>query len=251
MKFLKPILISIICIIPSSIKLDSNGFIGINKFEKEFSVSDSNLTESDFNEIINLVQRTYDEVIEQNGLKPLKISGHWKSNVVNAYMKGQLQINLVDVSGALARRKEITPLGFALVVCHEVGHAYGGKPDKRAPLFKASVEGQADYYGMGVCLRKIVDQISDDNIVEVTSYMKQVCLEEEDSQTCEKLLKAGQSAANLLTALKAEPAADYSTPDPTVVRRTLKSYPEKVQCRLDTYLNAVLNMGRPKCWYNK
>ena len=154
-------------------------------------------------------------------------------------MKEQLQINLVDVSGALARRPELSIEGLALIVCHEVGHAYGGKPEKRAPLFLASVEGQADYYGVGVCLKKVIGEIDETYIVDTTSFMEESCESYPDSYTCLRLLKAGQSATNFLTKLKEEPSASYETPDSTKVRRILKSYPDRVQCRLDTYYNAV------------
>jgi hypothetical protein len=219
--------------------------------EKPEAYFDSNISEKQFFDVIDTVQKTYDEIIESNNLKPLKISGNWKSTIVNAYMKEQLQVNLVDISGALARRPEISIEGLALIVCHEVGHAYGGKPEKRAPLFLASVEGQADYYGVGVCLKKVISKIEETYLVEATSFMQDSCERASDSYNCLRLLKAGQSAANFLTSLKEEPLASYETPDSTKVRRTLKSYPDRVQCRLDTYYNAVFEKERPRCWYKR
>ncbi|MDB2447136.1 M48 family metalloprotease [bacterium] len=211
----------------------------------------SNITENQFYEIINLAQTTYDRLLEEKGLKRLKISGNWKSKTINAYMKGQLQVNLVDISGGLARRPEVSPEGFALVLCHEIGHAYGGKPDKRAPLFKASVEGQADFYGAGVCLKKIIGQIPESSTVKLTSYMKEACSKDKDVKTCERVLQAGQSAGNLLSFIKDQVEPNYTTPDESKVRRTLKSYPETVQCRLDTYFNGALGLKRPRCWYKR
>jgi hypothetical protein len=249
-KLIKPIILSLCLVFTISTSQSEHNFVdvNINEVSSDFAKK-SNVSENEFYEIISIAQEVYDQIVEENNLKPLKISGNWNSTVVNAYMKEQLQINLVDVSGALARRDEITPEGLALIVCHEIGHAYGGKPEKRAPLFMASVEGQADYYGAGVCLEKVLEKIEPSNMLPTTDFIDQACSLKANPFMCERLLKAGQSAADLLANLKDQDRSDYATPDTTVVRKTLKSYPKRVQCRLDTYLNAVMKKERPRCWY--
>ena len=175
---MKKLLFTIVTILVFASKSEAiavSAFVDKTVHEDPSSFFESNITEKQFFTVIEIVQKTYDQIIEKQNLKPLKISGNWKSTIVNAYMKEQLQINLVDVSGALARRPELSIEGLALIVCHEVGHAYGGKPEKRAPLFLASVEGQADYYGVGVCLKKVIGEIDETYIVDTTSFMEESC----------------------------------------------------------------------------
>ena len=54
--------------------------------------------------------------------------------------------------GGLARHKLVTPDGFALVACHEMGHHLGGAPRRGG---WASNEGQSDYYATTKCARRI------------------------------------------------------------------------------------------------
>ena len=253
---LKSLLFFIICIglFKSSHKSIFKGHVFVDTLVYETGSSDdkpSNISKEQFDEIIAIAQNVYDEIIEEENLKPLKITGYWDSTVVNAYMNEQYQINLVSISGALARRPEISPEGLALIVCHEIGHAYGGKPERRAPLFLASVEGQADYYGAGVCLEKVLKYMASSDQYLVTDYMRRSCQKGERPEVCEQILVSGQSAGNFLANLKEEPLPDYETPDETRVRRTLRSYPKKVQCRLDTYFNAALDLERPRCWFRR
>ena len=223
---------------------------GYFKEKIEDDRTSGNVSEAQFNKLISLVQAIYDEKITEKKLKPLKIIGNWESDLINAYFKEQLQINLVYVSGALARRPEMDLDSLALVVCHELGHAYGGPPQRRAPLYYASVEGQADFYGMGVCLREVFNElVPATSQIDEEEFLQKSCRSAKNIGLCIRLLSAGQSAGNLLANLKNEPQPNYRLPDSTVVRRTLKSYPKRVQCRLDTYFNAVLHRERPRCWF--
>jgi len=66
--------------------------------------------------------------------------------------------------GGLARHETMTPDGFATVVCHELGHHLGGVPKKFSWFGNswASNEGQADYFGIMKCLRKMFEH--EDNV---------------------------------------------------------------------------------------
>ncbi|NRA63559.1 MAG: hypothetical protein HRU19_03705 [Pseudobacteriovorax sp.] len=209
---------------------------------------ESNISEEQFYEVIETALEIYTEIIEEQGWKPLTIRGFWEDETVNAYILPQLQKNIVTMYGGLARRPEVSLDGFALVVCHEIAHGYGGKPDKRSPLFKVSVEGQADYYGAGVCLPKVLDAIPITDFAVPTSYERFLCENEADPSQCERLVLASRRIGALLAFIKSEPIPQFETPDPSVVRRTLRDHPG-IQCRLDTYLAGILNLERPRCWY--
>ena len=156
MRYLKLVL----CILGLSSAIYGQGFVEKNSLHlsPESSIV-SNISESEFFRLMEVAQTIYDRYIEENNLKSLSIDGRWQDNTVNAYFLPQLQGNFITVYGGIARRPELTLDGLAFVVCHEIGHGYGGKPDKRAPLFKVSVEGQADYYGARSCLPKIFAEL--------------------------------------------------------------------------------------------
>ena len=127
-------------------------------------------------------------------------------------------------------------------------HAHGGKPDKRSPLFKVT-EGQSDYWGAKDCLEEVLRLTPQTDFAEATAYESFLCTDSEDIAMCERLLLTGRRIGALLSFIKDEPIPNYETPDQTVVNRTLKSYPDSIQCRLDTYLAGFQNQDRPRCWY--
>src|SRR6478609_9034269 len=68
----------------------------------------------------------------------------------------------VHMYGGLARRPEVTPDGFTLVVCHEVGHHFGGYPFVRDAYWAAN-DGQADYFSTLACARRLWQNQPADN----------------------------------------------------------------------------------------
>jgi len=206
--------------------------------------SDSNLDEAMFNKIIDLGKEIYDPVAESYN-ETLTINKKWDNPTVNANMSRWWNVT-INMYGGLARRPEINPEAFALVLCHELGHAYGGNPYLR-PWSKISAEGQADYYGAKECLNKITSKLNLEGYTfDLTDYMLDTC---EGRDSCVRGLSAGQSLGHLLSVIKEQPIPNYETPDETIVDKTKLSYPNTVQCRLDTYHNGVLNKTRPRCWY--
>ncbi|MBF0315704.1 MAG: hypothetical protein HQK52_19950 [Oligoflexia bacterium] len=183
------------------------------------------------------------------------INGNWDDSTVNANCMRAFGYVTVNMYGGLARRPEITPEGFTLVLCHELGHAYGGAPYIRsAPLFYMSAEGQSDYYSTLTCYEKIAALVPELSKIENSDdYILRVCERfSSDSvahANCIGKLEGGLSLADLLSALGRQTTPRYETPDPTVVRETILSYPATAQCRLDTYHAGALSWPRPKCWF--
>lgn len=151
--------------------------------------------------------------------------------------------------GGLARHETVTPDGFALVACHEMGHHLGGLPKKRGFFGTswASNEGQSDYFGNAKCMRIYFEE--DDNIaiveeMDVPDFVTEKCLDNfttaEDVAMCQRGSMAGLSLANLFHALRnLQEPLQFDTPDPRVVARTDDNHPAS-QCRLDTYFQAAL-----------
>jgi hypothetical protein len=205
----------------------------------------NNVDEDMFNAIIDEAKKLYAPIAKE-WEEELVIQANWSDPTVNANVsrdgKGWTEINMY---GGLARRQEVIPIGFALVLCHELGHLYGGKPYISVRL-KMAAEGQSDFYGAGWCLKNIVESMVDRTEFEYTPYMDKLC---NNDATCLRQLAGGQSLGNLLSALSREAAPSYETPDKTVVSKTNTSYPKTTQCRLDSYLAGTLSLDRPLCWY--
>ena len=215
--------------------------------EDNWTESTSNVTEEMFNLVIDTAKELYQPYADENN-ESLIINNKWSDSTVNANVSrfwGRVTINMY---GGLARRPEVSPEAFALVLCHELGHAYGGYPYLRKSQ-KMSAEGQADYYGSADCLKQVIDVLEDEfPEYETTEFTEEIC---EGDAVCLRGLHAGQGLGDLLASMRKVGTPDYATPDPLVVKKTQLSYPETVQCRLDTYLAGAMNWDRPKCWFKK
>jgi prepilin-type processing-associated H-X9-DG protein len=201
-----------------------------------------NVDEETF-ELIIEVGRTLYQRHAKRRKETLTIVGNWNNSTVNAYMSRHNGKVNITMFGGLARRPEINAEGFALVLCHELSHAYGGAPY----IYKEeriSAEGQADYAGARVCMRRMASAL--DFPFRYDTYITRICA---GDFLCEVSLSAGQSTANLLARLSTEGTPSYQTPDRTRVTKTNLSYPKTVQCRLDSYFNGTMNKPRPRCWY--
>jgi hypothetical protein len=266
---------------------DSKGITGIVEENSMYIPSNmktlGGITEDAFNKVMDRVEKIYSPIISAKG-KTLFIERNWEDGTVNAYASQSGNTWKVAMFGGLARHEVITADGFALVVCHELGHHLGGLPKKRE-LFGstwASNEGQADYFGTMKCLRKYMETENNIDIVktmDIDPVASAKCNHSfsapKDIAMCERGAMAGMSLGNLFKALRQSPTQlKFDTPDPSVVSKTNDSHPDS-QCRLDTYFAGSLcdknhyddvsnsnpntnvcalidgyNFGtRPLCWY--
>ncbi len=204
------------------------------------------LTEAQFNGVIAKVERLYSPVISNLGSK-LVIERLWTNTKVNAYAKRDTpKVWTVQMFGGLARHASVTADGFALVLCHELGHHIGGAPKKRATMNPwASSEGQSDYFATLKCLRQVF--LNDNNAAivrtlsapaELVSACKKV-FTKDDVNICIRSGMAGASVANLFASMDSAKLASFSTPDLTVVTSNVDSHPA-TQCRLDTFFQGSL-----------
>ena len=217
------------------------------------------LTEAQFNAAIDKVEDLYSPIVSSMGGK-LVIDRKWSDGTVNAYAQQSGSTWNVAMFGGLARHATITQDGMSLVVCHELGHHIGGAPKKGGSPTGggwggstgganswASNEGQADYFATLKCLRKTF--LNEDNVsivaaMTVPNSLTDACKkstkqDKEDTALCVRTGMAGQSVADLFSALSKLPIAKFDTPDKTVVSKTDDNHP-KAQCRLDTYFQGSL-----------
>ncbi len=221
------------------------GFMPDNDMKIPVGAKNANsMTEERFNEIIDKVEAVYAPIIKKDRKARLKVNRKWEDDTVNASAQQFWKLWIVNMYGGLARHPAVTDDGFALVVCHELGHHLGGAPKNSFPMTWASNEGQSDYFASLKCFRKVFGE--DDN-ASIIANMKldpvavEKCSEqwgnEEDKNLCIRAAMAGKSLATLLGG--GTRSVSFKTPDTTVVDSTYDRHP-KGQCRLDTYFQGSL-----------
>lgn len=260
------------------------GFVEENNMNIPVGATAGGLSQAEFDQVLDGVQAVYGPIVAAKG-GTLQIRRLWNDGTVNASAMRYGKTWAVNMYGGLARHPAITPEGFALVACHEVGHHVGGTPKADDGWFSswASNEGQSDYFAALKCLRKVFT--SEDNLAwfensNLDPYLVAECASQfsspEEQALCARTSMAGMSTAELFRDLKKETSpATFETPDQNVVAVTDNSHPG-TQCRLDTYfqgsictadLQTDLNdndyregtcstaMGftkgfRPRCWFS-
>ncbi len=206
------------------------------------------MNEATFHHVIDVVEDLYTPIVKEFGGN-LLIERKWEDGTVNAYAQRIGNTYKVSMFGGLARHATVTPDGFALVVCHEIGHHIGGAPKKKSWFGTAwaSNEGQSDYWGTTKCLKRVFKVLEDFEVNQEDPDYKHALVEcekrfesEEGRYICLRSSMAGKSLANLFRALRnLEKELHFYTPDASVVARTNDSHPAP-QCRMDTYFSASL-----------
>jgi hypothetical protein len=211
--------------------------------------AEATISQRQYEQILDRLFQVYEPIVSQLGAK-LEFNRQWESDVVNGSAQKIDNRWIVNSHGGFARNPEITEEGFALQICHELGHLVGGFPMQG--VSEMAVEGQADYYGAFVCLPKLWKDQHERNAAFRTSVdpvAKNRCdsvwqtLEEQN--LCYRIAMAGMSWAKLSAALgndshpgsHAEP--DFGLVDSSIATETAVGH-GKAQCRLDTYMQAAL-----------
>ncbi len=224
----------------------SEGFVPKNDmFIPVNAKSINTITEAQFNAVIDEVEGIYKPIVATYGGE-LSVVRNWTDGTVNAYAEQEGSTWKVSMFGGLARHKTITPDGFALVVCHEIGHHIGGVP-RYAGDDWASNEGQSDYFATTKCLRRVwqgQDNAAAVRSLEVPKALTDACgkqwTDKAEADICVRAGMAGDSVAKLFAALSWQmKPAKFDTPDPKQVTSTNDAHPA-TQCRLDTYFQGAL-----------
>jgi hypothetical protein len=183
-----------------------------------------------FRRIIKTMKTTFQYLAHDKG-EELLIYGDWIDSTADMALARRWDNAQVIIYRGMAHRREINPDALILIICHELGHLYGGEPLKDE-YNQISPEGQADYFATNKCLRKAL-------------------LAHSTSGDIEKRIVDAQLNVSLFLANNwGLVAPQFSTPDTTVVTETLMTHPSP-QCRLDTYKAGHKNGPRPSCWYSK
>lgn len=235
--------------------------------------SGTGITEMDFNRISTELEKLYSPDVSARG-KKLVVQADWQSTTVNAFARQEGDEWKVIMLGGMARHKHMTADGYALVVCHEIGHHLGGEPRYDGiDIGWASGEGQSDYFSVMKCLRRYWENSDNAAAISGREIPQKLIDECSGDALCIRTGLAGLSAANVFAALAwGTKAPRFESPDRKLTDKTILYHP-KAQCRLDTYLQGSLcevshveemsteTMGachethghqkgmRPRCWF--
>lgn len=247
------------CLILSALNLYAHqGFLPENSLSIPPNLTSEGISETEFQETQDELARIWIPRAKEQGGN-LRFISSWESSTVNAYAQrfghedewGEEMPPFDDwrvvLLGGMARHKEITRDGFSLIVCHELGHHFGGFPRLSGETSWASIEGQADYFATSKCLREIWERRDNKKIIsgrEIPEALMNSCKSQWTSESefhlCLRIGLAGLSAGRLFAAIGMfQKAPSFENPDPKIVRKTQMTHP-KAQCRLDTYFQGAL-----------
>lgn len=236
------------------------------------------------NEVFQEAQQLYVPVtapLEKKLVFEVEEVGHSSGG---AYYDGETY--KVVITRGLLESPRLTPDSFRSIICHELGHFFGGSPRRHAPpewdgpiaedgrLFITS-EGQSDYYTTRSCFWRMVkgqDHRAALKGKKVPAIVQEKCSKVwgSDSESALVCQRAALSAIEFLNLNYEFPIA-FETPDTHETEATLQdTYPDR-QCRLDTLFAGALckdaaplkmdlmdasksecteKIGkRPRCWY--
>ena len=210
-----------------------------------FSERDANMTKAEFDGAIEKARIFYEPIVRSHGGK-LKINGRWDDDTLNANASQFFGTWNINMYGGLARHPEMTLDGFAMVLCHELGHHLAGFTFRKGfggfGGTWAANEGQSDYFATQSCARELWASETEENAKyreTVPEVVQKRCdavwktVAEQD--LCYRINDGGRSLANVLSALSKDPTMpEFETPDANKVNKVDDSHPA-AQCRLDTY----------------
>lgn len=234
---------------------ERDGFLGIAPSREEAE------------NLVSVVHELWEPVALGAGDRKLEIQIRWQDNALDARAGRRGRTADVVITGGMVSNPVMTIDSLAMILCHELGHLYGGEPYKtreRGPggpgipggpggAGAISAEGQADYYGARECLPRVIERISftPENIDPAAPGL---CAGHANAQLCERMMEAVVNNGRVFGVLAESRGRPANVPslafsDPAVARETnTGGYPSH-QCRLDTMRNAILGRERPACWY--
>ncbi len=226
------------------------GFLPENNLKYPSYLKTSGLTREQYDAVIDKVVNYYAPVARKRGAR-LIAERLWESETVNA---GTIRRNegkswVLRLYGGFARHPAITPDGYMLVVCHELGHHIGGAPKKilqAGGRHWASTEGQSDYFATLKCMRRVLAKEDNEAVIEtmeIPGTIRTECSksfsDKAEAALCIRTSVAGISVGKVNASIRRFPAPDIDVVDSSIVTTTQNGHPIP-QCRLNTYFQGSL-----------
>ncbi|OUR96726.1 hypothetical protein A9Q84_10315 [Halobacteriovorax marinus] len=183
----------------------------------------------EFFKILTHLENEFQYLAKEQG-EVLNILGGWSDRSADMAFARRWDTAQVLIFRGMAHRRELDRDALILIICHEIGHLYGGTPYSNLAN-KLSLEGQADYFATQTCLPHALLSYKNENL---------------EKRIDQAMLNVGKFLANN----RRINHPSFDTPDTTQVEQMLRTHPEP-QCRLDTYVAGLYSLGRPACWFRE
>ncbi len=238
------------------------------------------LTRPEFEKHLRDFERIMSDKVKMNYGRRLIVEGEWDNARVNAFAtRDENQNPIIKMTGGMARHPQMDRDSLFLILCHELGHHFGGAPKQmrgNSDLRSwSSAEGQADYYASTKCMPYLLDKLSQRGEVRIPGHKLneygQVCR----GERCLQIVAAAERVAHLFYDVRPQGRVpEVLSRDQQSVFRTNLGHPTP-QCRLDTFIsgancpvppetmfddndplraacpsNDKRDGGRPLCWFN-
>ncbi len=234
------------------------------------------MTEASFNETLKSFEDRWQNYVKEKKNKKLIVQGKWDSSRVNAHATRDDDNNpMIVIHGGIARYELMNEDSLKLILCHELGHHFGGAPKslrgKSSRRSWSSAEGQADYFATSFCMGKTLVERDWDLYEKPLNDELVLGLVECNTFKCKRILKASLIVSKMFASLKfswKEPS--FESRASREVLKTNYKHPEP-QCRLDTYVagfkcgrhrelefddqdpfyvSCAQEWSRPLCWFS-
>lgn len=206
---------------------------------ESYLASASAMNEDRFHGILDRMEGIYGPVATRQGAT-LLVNRRWTNDTANASATQFQNTWELNAYGGMARHAKVSEDGFTLIMCHEMGHHFGGFPFR--PDWGGN-EGQADYFSTQSCAREMWRDELEVNRgfrTQVSSYAKNLCdkawAQDNDRDLCYRVMTGSLTVA---TFLGHGQDVSFETPSRDRVAKTYKFYPT-AQCRLDTLVAGAL-----------
>lgn len=245
----------------------------------------ASVSEVDYLKLTSALKSIYGKKVEATN-NNLKFTLKDSIEAPNAYAAKTADGNWeITVIASLLSLQEQTKASLGIILCHEIGHFFGGEPyvvgiqmtpavRSRAPK-KMSCEGQADYFATSECLKELSSKLPDlfegnQGLINpvVDHYCDESYLAKEESIVCRESLVASYQAVRVYQRIMEElrvPSSFFGKVENEKSNRTLNyvgEYPD-LDCRYETFVKGALcsNLNgnvcntlkwkRPSCWYQE
>ena len=220
--------------------------------------TNSAITKSELYSLFNSAHSVYDHTLEENEQITFNPGQTWWDFDVwkaaySPYTIDGIHYHGIYLFGGLARAEFMSIELATLMICHELGHAFAGAPLK---VNGNAVEGQADYYSTGFCLKSILSYhpITSERLDQIKKTVAPEILYWCHSTSCIRGLYAIYGQMEFFRQHEMiQTDSSFFEHDPTVVTKidhSLRYYPS-VQCRVDTYISGLFQHPKPRCWFIK
>ncbi|MGI4992855.1 hypothetical protein ACRXCV_09510 [Halobacteriovorax sp. GFR7] len=211
----------------------------------------SEVKEQDFYFVVVEALRLYqDEALKQKRGISVKTLD-WQTPYFSAWALYDENADHYNINfwGGFARMPNMTKRAYAFTACHEIGHVLGKAPRMENKHFsQMSTEGQSDFFAAASCYKKFVINNPNyfDSPIELDPYVAALCRERfmADSfnqELCFETMQVAQDFPKAIAHMSSGPSKqiEIKNSDPTIVNKTLDSYPT-LQCRMDIIKNGAL-----------